>query len=325
MPDAPREKSTADPADPHQEIEKLRKQLQDERIMHENITEHATAIEDELEQKNQRINSLLALMKMYLPSQLSDSITSGQITAQLTYKRAKLTMFFSDVVGFTEVTDTLEPETLSMLLNEYLTEMSALAGLYGGTVDKFIGDAIVIFFGDPVFVDDETHAKKCVRMAVEMLEKVKLLSGKWRAAGAANGLAVRIGINTGFCTVGNFGSETRMDYTIIGGQVNIAARLEKIADRNSICISEYTYALVKDDVEVEGPQMVSVKGIHFPVKVYRIVGLRPGDGSRVSQYVEMGNGFLLRQLSYEPGSVTAAEKASLLEDLRKAMKFIEET
>ncbi len=325
MPDAPRGKAAPDVAALRQEVEKLRTQLQDLRIMYENTVEHGTAIEDELEQKNQRINNLLALMKMYLPSQLSDSITSGAITPQLTYKRAKLTMFFSDIVGFTEVTDTLEPETLSLLLNEYLTEMSALAGLYGGTVDKFIGDAIVIFFGDPQFIDDETHAKRCVRMAVEMLEKVKLLSGKWRAAGVSDGLAVRMGINTGYCTVGNFGSETRMDYTIIGGQVNIAARLEKIADRNSICISEYTYALVKDDVEVEGPQMVSVKGIHFPVKVYRIVGLRPGDGARISSYVEMGNGFLMRQFSYEPSSVSPGEKASLLEDLKKALRFIEES
>jgi len=116
-----------------------------------------------------------------------------------------------------------------------------------------------------------------------------------------------------------------MDYTIIGGQVNIAARREKIADPDSICISEFTYALVKDDVEVDGPRMVSVRGIHFPVKVYRIIGLRPGDGARMSPYVEMGNGFLMRQFSYEPGTATPAEKASLLEDLKKAARFIAES
>ncbi len=305
------------------EAAKLRARLNDLQIMYENMVEHGTVVENELEGKNQHINHLLTLMKMYLPSQVYDSIMRGELSPKLTHKRVKLTMFFSDIVGFTEVTDTLEAETLSSLLNEYLTEMSAIAGVYGGTVDKFIGDAIVIFFGDPQFIDDETHARRCIRMAVEMLEKVKQLSGKWRAAGAANGLALRIGINTGYCTVGNFGSEQRMGYTIIGGQVNIAARLEKIADRDSIFISESTYALVKDMVEVEGPQITEVKGIHFPVKVYKIIGLRAGGETREPHYEEFGNGFLLRQLYYEPDSVGAVEKGRILEDLRKAIKFIE--
>jgi class 3 adenylate cyclase len=307
-----------------QEMEKLRTQLQDMKIMYENTVEHGTLIEDELEAKNRRINNLLTLMRNYVPSQVYDSIATGKITSKLTYKRQKLTMFFSDIIGFTDVTDTLEAETLSALLNEYLTEMSAIAGVYGGTVDKFIGDAIVIFFGDPQFIDDETHAKQCIRMAVEMLEKVKLLSVKWRSAGATNGLAVRMGINTGFCTVGNFGSEARMDYTIIGGQVNIAARLEKIADRNSIFISESTYALVQDVVEVEGPRITDVRGIHFPVKVYKIIGLKTHPTQRDAQYTEFGNGILLRQLYYEPGSMTPQERDSVLEDLKKAIRFIEE-
>ena len=128
-----------------------------------------------------------------------------------------------------------------------------------------------------------------------MLDKIQLLSGKWQAAGATQGLGVRMGINTGFCTVGNFGSETRMDYTIIGGQVNIAARLEKIADRNSIFISESTYALVKDFVEVTRPQVATVKGVHFPVKVYKVVGIRAqAEAAPVCE--TFGDGLLLRQM-----------------------------
>ncbi|HVP19733.1 MAG TPA: adenylate/guanylate cyclase domain-containing protein [Spirochaetia bacterium] len=315
--------SSIDTAALRQEINKLKARQRDLEIMYENTVEHGTLIENELEERNQRINSLLALMKIYLPSQVFDSIETGKLTSKLTYKRQKLTMFFSDIVGFTEVTDTLEPEALSALLNEYLTEMSTIAGIYGGTVDKFIGDAIVVFFGDPQFIDDVTHAKRCVRMAVEMLEKTRLLSGKWVAAGASNGLAVRMGINTGYCTVGNFGSEARMDYTIIGGQVNIAARLEKIADRNSIFISEYTYALVKDIVEVEGPRLIEVRGIHYPLKVYKIVGIKTERGEQESHFVEFGNGFFLRQLYYEPDASTPADKASILEDLKRAVRFIE--
>ncbi len=323
MEETHRESSSVDSAELRREVEKLKTKLRDLQIMNENTVEHGTLIENELEAKNQRINSLLALMKIYLPSQVYDSIETGKLTSKLAYKRQKLTMFFSDIVGFTEVTDTLEPEMLSALLNEYLTEMSTIAGIYGGTVDKFIGDAIVVFFGDPQFIDDETHAKRCVRMAVEMLEKVKLLSGKWLAAGATQGLAVRIGINTGYCTVGNFGSEARMDYTIIGGQVNIAARLEKIADRNSIFISEYTYALVNDVVEVEGPRLIEVRGIHHPLKVYKIVGVKTDTSAKETRFVEFGNGFFLRQLYYEPDSTPPAERAAILDDLRKAMRFIE--
>ena len=315
--------ASVEPGDARREVERLRQELRDLRIMYENTVEHGTIIEDELEEKNLRINSLLALMRTYVPSQVYDSIETGKLTPQLTHKRRKLTMFFSDIVGFTNVTDTLEPETLSALLNEYLTQMSSLAGVYGGTVDKFIGDAIVVFFGDPQFIDDETHAKNCVRMAVEMLERTKLLSAKWREAGAADGLSVRIGINTGYCTVGNFGSEARMDYTIIGGEVNLTARLERIADPNSIFISEHTYALVQDLVEVEGPRLVEVKGIHVPVRVYKLVGLRTEAAARASLYAEFGNGFQLRQLYYEPGSATPRERAALLEDLHKAISFIE--
>lgn len=303
------------------QIAELQERVSDLQILYENTVDHGTLIENELEEKNQSINKLLTLMKMYLPSQLYDSIAGGSLGGKLTYKRKKLTMFFSDIVGFTDVTDTLEPETLSSLLNEYLTEMSSIASVYGGTVDKFIGDAIVIFFGDPQFIDDETHAKQCVRMAVEMLDKVKLLSARWRAAGATQGLSVRMGINTGFCTVGNFGSEARMDYTIIGGQVNIAARLEKIADRNSIFISESTYSLVKDTVEVTRPQVTTVKGVHFPVKVYRVIGLQTAS-SAAPVYEEFGDGFLLRQLYFDPEAASASEKDRIVEAMEKAIRFV---
>jgi adenylate cyclase len=311
------------PAEPARRAS-LESRLRDLQIMHENTVEHGTLVENELEARNERINRLLALLRAYLPAQVYDSIARGELAPRLSHRRVKLTIFFSDIVGFTEVTDTLEAETLSSLLNEYLAEMCSIAAVYGATVDKFIGDAIVIFFGDPQFVDDETHARRCVRMAVEMLEKVKVLSPRWAAAGVADGLAVRIGINTGYCTVGNFGSEERMGYTIIGGQVNIAARLESVADRDSIFISESTYALVKDIVDVEGPRVIEVKGIHFPVKVYKIVGVRGGAQAQAPHFEEFGNGFLLRQIYYEPDTAGPQQRERILEDLRRAIRFVDE-
>jgi adenylate cyclase len=304
------------------EVELLKEELNDLRVLHENTVEHSTTIENTLEGKNQHINNLVTSMKMYLSSQLYNSIIKGTTDPKLSYKRRKLTMFFSDIEGFTSITDMIEPETLSGLLNEYLTVMSDIAVTYGGTIDKFIGDAIVIFFGDPDFIDDETHARQCVRMAVEMLDRVKILSKHWSDAGAPNGLGVRMGVNTGFCTVGNFGSENRMDYTIIGGQVNIAARLEKIAERNSIFISETTYAFVKDIVRVDEKLSIRVKGVHFPIGVFKVLGVR--DTNEIVQDLLEKNdlGFTLQPVSFDPGVDTESYREGLIKVLEEALEFL---
>lgn len=304
------------------QIEQMREELQDLRVLYENTVEHSSAIENELEGKNQKINNLLTTMRMYLPPQLYDSIVRGTFDTRQPFRRKKLTMFFSDIVGFTQITDSTEPETISGLLNEYLTEMSAIATKYGGTIDKFIGDAIVIFFGDPEFIDDITHARQCVRMGVEMLDTIRVLSRGWDAVGAPGGLRVRMGINTGFCAVGNFGSETRMDYTIIGGQVNIAARLEKIADPNSIFMSESTYSLVKDIVEVEVPGKIRVKGIHYPVAVYKVIGLKRGSMGYDSLLERSDDTMFLHPISFNRLADSEQYREHLSEVLNHALEFL---
>ena len=119
------------------------------------------------------------------------------------------------------------------------------ADINGGTIDKYIGDSIMIFFGDPTTKGAEEDAKLCVEMAVEMLEKMDDLKGTWgKNFSLRKDLEIRIGINTGYCTVGNFGSNERLDYTAVGGTVNLASRLESVANSGSICISEETYLLV---------------------------------------------------------------------------------
>ena len=119
----------------------------------------------------------------------------------------------------------------------------------GATIDKYVGDAIVIFFGDPETRGVKEDALACVKMAIAMRQKMAELQGTWRDSGIANPLRCRIGINTGFCTVGNFGSEDRMDYTIIGSGVNLASRLESASAPGEILISYETYALVKDQIQ----------------------------------------------------------------------------
>ena len=149
--------------------------------------------------------------------------------------------------------------------------MSKIALKFGGTIDKFIGDAILIFFGDPESKGDKEDAKACVLMALEMRERMKYLRKLWEDQGISNPLDIRIGINTGYCNVGNFGSEDRLDYTIIGGEVNLASRLESSAEIGQILISHETYALIKKDIICEKKDEINVKGIAHKIQTYQVI------------------------------------------------------
>ncbi len=188
-------------------------------------------------------------------------------------------MFFSDIVGFTEAADRLESEELTKLLNHYLTEMSKIALAHGATIDKYVGDAILIFFGDPETKGVKEDALACVRMAIAMRERLRDLEQIWRDSGIEKPLRVRMGIHTGYCTVGNFGSEDRMDYTIVGGTVNTASRLETSAVPGEILISYETFAHVQDEILCEEHSKIEVKGIAYPLTTYQVVALRESLGA----------------------------------------------
>ncbi len=177
-------------------------------------------------------------------------------------------MFFSDIVGFTEITEQMEAEDLTRILNQYLTEMSEIALSYGATIDKFVGDAIVIFFGDPESKGVKEDAIACVKMALAMKTRLQELNEQWSEMGIEKPLQCRMGINTGYCTVGNFGSSERMDYTAIGNGVNLASRLESTAATGEIRISHETYANVKDVILCGKREEISVKGFHLPINTY---------------------------------------------------------
>ena len=211
-----------------------------------------------------------------------DSIFTGQQEVKIVSKRKKLTVCFSDLVGFTEITDKMESEDLTHLLNHYLTEMSKIALQYGATIDKYVGDAIVMFFGDPTTLGVKEDALACVQMALAMQKRVGELAEQWRNSGIETPLRCRIGIHTGYCTVGNFGSDDRMDYTMVGGTVNLASRLEHEAPPGGVLISFETYAHVKDDVRCEERGRVQVKGIARTS--CNICGDRTAAGFRKGQY-----------------------------------------
>ena len=227
--------------------------------------------EAELAQKTQMLEGLSTQLSKYLSPQVYSSIFSGKQEVKLTSQRKKLTIFFSDIVGFTQTADRLESEELSHLLNQYLTAMSQIALAYGATIDKYVGDAILAFFGDPESKGVKEDAVACVTMAIAMRKMMYNLADDWRASGIEKPLQVRIGITTGYCTVGNFGSEDRLDYTIIGGVVNTASRLQNLAPPNEIIISYETYALVRDQILCEEHGEVEVKGIAYPVATYKVI------------------------------------------------------
>lgn len=211
------------------------------------------------------------MIRRYVPAQLADQIFAGAYRdGEAAQERRKLTIFFSDIKDFVVTTEQLEPEELSRLLNEYLSEMAQIAQTYGGTLDKFIGDALMIFFGAPEFTDDKDHALRAVRMAVAMQQRMEELRRKWFDEGIQAPFKIRMGINTGTASVGNFGSEGRKDYTAIGTQVNLASRIQSFCEPGKILLSHSTWALVKDEIACRERGEVHVKGIHYPVKVYEV-------------------------------------------------------
>jgi adenylate cyclase len=227
----------------------------------------------ELTEKNELLADLSSKLAKFLPAQLYNSIFTGRQSVAVAAKRKKLTVFFSDIANFTETADSLESEELTNLLNQYLTEMSKIAVSHGATIDKYVGDAIMCFFGDPASRGSKEDAVACVKMAIAMQRRMRELQLKWLDLGSEKPFQLRIGINTGFCTVGNFGSEDRMDYTIIGNEVNLAARLQSHAELGGILVAHETSCLIKDTILTEEQEAISVKGFAHPVRVYRVVGI----------------------------------------------------
>lgn len=230
----------------------------------------------ELEESNSFLATVSLKISKYLSPQVYRSIFSGERDATLTTERKKLTIFFSDIKDFTVTSERLQPEELTELLNEYFTEMSAIAEQYGATVDKFIGDAILVFFGDPETKGAREDARACVQMAVAMQRRMGELRQRWRRRGIEQPFHTRMGINTGYCNVGNFGSNDRMDYTIIGAEANLAARLEEIAEPGGIVMSYENYVHAEDLVEAQKLPPISLKGISREIVPYSVTHVAEG-------------------------------------------------
>ncbi len=224
-----------------------------------------------LQSTTERLQRSTALIRRYVPTQLAERILAGEHTGDRRPERRKLTLFFSDVVEFTQASDRMEPEELSDLLNEYLAEMAAIADSAGATVNQFVGDGIMIFFGAPESTSDRDHALRAVRMAIAMQHRMAELREQWYARGIQTPFHIRIGVNTGVASVGDFGSEGRTTYSAIGTQTNLTARIQAECEPGRVLMSHSTWALVQDQVPCEACGEIEVKGLHFPVRVYQVL------------------------------------------------------
>jgi class 3 adenylate cyclase len=236
----------------------------------EELLEQKIRDREVIEEKSQRLENLATRLAKYLSPQVYQSIFSDTEDQQSAHARKNLTIFLSDIVQFTDLSDTLEPERLATIINSYLSEMASIAIDCGGTIDKFIGDAILVFFGDPESEGETEDALKCVEMALRMQSRVSELQKYWHKLGVPKGLRVRMGIATGFCTVGNFGSDQRLDYTVLGSPVNLAARLQGLAEPDAIFTEENTHSLIDGHVSCEFIDQVTPRGFVRPVQVYKV-------------------------------------------------------
>ena len=206
-------------------------------------------------------------LKRYLSPHLAESILSGERDVSLTTSRKLLTIFFSDVRGFTAAAERMEPEQLVDELNDYLTEMTEIVFKHGGTLDKYVGDAVMVFFGDPL--PQEDHAMRAVLMGFEMQERMAELQQRWMGRYQYS-FEIGIGIATGWVTVGDIGSPARSDYTVLGNEVNLAARLADRAASGQILVTERTLTDVTDVAVGRPIDEILLKGISRPIKIFEL-------------------------------------------------------
>jgi class 3 adenylate cyclase len=207
----------------------------------------------------------------YVTKSVVDRIMENEGGLKLGGEKKEVSVFFSDIRGFTHMSEQLRPEEVVSLLNEYFTEMVKIIFKYEGTLDKFMGDAIMAVFGAPV--DQADHAERAVMAALEMSQKMMELRAKWRMEGKKE-VNIGIGINTGEVIVGNLGSNERMEYTAIGDNVNLAQRLESVAEGGQILISSATYEIVKGKVVARMLEPIKLKGKAEKVIPYEVESLR---------------------------------------------------
>ena len=264
----------------------------------------------------------LASFGTYVPKSLVEDIIRSGAGTGIGGERRPLTVMFTDLAGFTAASESMEPEQVLPWLSDYFDAMSRAIHSHGGTIDKFIGDAILIFYGDPTSRGAKEDALACVSMAIEMRREMQILRQKWQSMGIERPLHIRMGVTTGYCHVGNFGSESRMSYTIIGRDANLAARLQSVASPDEILISHETYMMIRDKIMCREKGAVTLRGIAKPIQVWEVVEFHADMQSNSTWIEHELNGFAMHM---DINKVRNYDKERILKALELAAQQLKDT
>lgn len=220
--------------------------------------------------ENRNKEKIKQAMGKYLSQDVMKNVVSNIDDLKLGGKRAVVTVLFSDIRGFTSLSEKMSAEEVSMILNEYFAEMEPIISKYNGVINKFIGDAVMAIFGEPI--QDINHSKNAVKCAYEMLKKVEYLREKWLYEGKPK-IEIGVGINTGEVFIGNIGTETRMEYTVIGDTVNLASRIESYNKvyKTNLLVSSSTYEAIADIADVIKISEVQIRGKAKKMNIYEVL------------------------------------------------------
>ncbi len=239
------------------------------KVLHDELGEWSRTLEQRVETQVAQLERLERLKRFFSP-QLAEMIVSGDADDPLKSHRREITVVFLDLRGFTSFAETSEPEEVMGVLREYHAEMGRLILEHEGTLERFTGDGMMIFFNDPVPVPDAPA--RAVRMAVAMRQRVDELLVRWRKRGYD--LDFGVGVAQGYATIGAIGFEGRLDYGAIGTVTNLAARLCGEAKPGQILISQRVYGAVEDSVDVEELGGLTLRGFSKPVPAFNVLRLR---------------------------------------------------
>ncbi len=219
------------------------------------------------ENVNKKIENVLG---KYISKDIKNKILKNKSDIGLGGKHSEITVMFADIRGFTSLSESRKADEVSLLLNEYFSELEPVINKYHGVINKFIGDAVLVVFGDPD--QDKNHARNAVKCAYELRKKVKIIKQKWIDEGKPK-IDIGIGINTGEAFIGNVGTKNRFEYTVIGDTVNIASRIEDYNKiyKTHILISENTYRKISQIADVIKIREVYIKGKSNKINIYEVL------------------------------------------------------
>jgi len=228
-------------------------------------------MDKDLYKENEELKAKIKAFEKYLPKRIVEKIHTNPYNVRVEGERRFVTILFGDVSGFTALSERLDPEEVIKVINKYFNKMLYIVEKYGGDVDKFVGDAIMVVFGAPVA--HKNDPERAVRAALEMQEAIETIEPVL-AKGEYIKVRMSIGINTGEIVALNLGTDERMEYTVMGDNVNLSARLEAVANATEVIISDRTYKYVKDIFDFEVLEPVMVKGKKDPIPIFKALNVK---------------------------------------------------